>query len=141
MSKSEETVNSVSRISAGTSLVGEMQSANDIRVDGNFEGRICSKGRIVIGESADVKGTVICSSMDLWGRMSGDVYVREVLSLKGGSGMIGNVNTRKFIVELGASFDGTCKMISEEEFQKISSQVRQPVQEQTVEPVQNSRKK
>ncbi len=126
MSKSDETINSVSRISAGTSVSGEIYSANDIRIDGRFEGRIYSKGRIVVGETADVKGCIICASMDLWGKIDGDVYVRDVLSLKGGSGINGNINTRKFIVELGATFDGTCRMISEEEFQKAASEVQVP---------------
>ena len=63
MSKSDETINSVSRISAGTSVSGEIYSANDIRIDGRFEGRIYSKGRIVVGETADVKGCIICARL------------------------------------------------------------------------------
>ncbi len=139
MSKNEENVNSVSRISAGTSVSGEMYSANDIRIDGRFEGRIYSKGRIVAGETADIKGSIICASMDLWGKMDGDVYVRDVLSLKGGSVINGNINTKKFIVELGACFDGTCRMISEEDFQKAASEVQ--VSEAVAENTSSEKKK
>ena len=46
MAKLPETtvnVNEVSRISSGTIIKGEIISPNDIRIDGNFEGKISSK--------------------------------------------------------------------------------------------------
>lgn len=58
-------VNSVSRISAGTVIKGEINSPSDIRVDGTFEGRIISKGRVVVGESATIKGDVICENIEI----------------------------------------------------------------------------
>ena len=62
MAKTEQTVNvnSISRISAGTVIKGEIISPNDIRIDGTFEGKVTSKGRVVLGESAVVKGDIIC---------------------------------------------------------------------------------
>ena len=51
-------MNEVSRISAGTVFNGEISSSNDIRIDGQFEGRINSKGRLVVGERAVVNGDV-----------------------------------------------------------------------------------
>ena len=52
-------VNSISRISAGTVIKGEIVSPYDIRIDGTFEGKIQSKGRVVIGESAHIKGDIL----------------------------------------------------------------------------------
>ncbi len=50
MAKVEQTVNvnSVSRISSGTFFKGEITSLSDIRIDGDFEGMLYSKGRVVI---------------------------------------------------------------------------------------------
>ena len=86
MAKSEPTlnVNSISRISAGTVIKGEIQSPYDIRIDGTFEGRVQTKGRVVVGESALVKGDVICENADLWGKMEGNLYVKDTLSLMEG---------------------------------------------------------
>ena len=56
--------------------------------------------------------------MDLWGSAKGDMYVKDTLSLKSGCAVEGGINVRKLIVELGASFNGTCKMITEEEYDK-----------------------
>ena len=112
-------VNSISRISAGTVIKGEIQSPYDIRIDGTFEGKVQTKGRVVVGESASVKGDIVCENIDLWGKMEGNVFVKSTLALKEGCVVDGNLNVRKLSVELGSSFNGTCRMITEQEFDKI----------------------
>ena len=122
MAKVEPTVNanSVSRISAGTVIKGEIQSPYDLRIDGTFEGKVQTKGRVVIGESAIIKGDIICENVDLWGRVEGDLYVKDTLALKEGCKMNGNINVSRLSVELGATFNGTCRTITEEEFNTLT---------------------
>ena len=116
-------VNSVSRISAGTVIKGEIQSPYDLRIDGTFEGKIQTKGRVVIGESAIIKGNIICENIDLWGVVEGDLFVKDTLALKEGCKMNGNINISRLAVELGATFNGTCRTITEEEFNKLTGTV------------------
>ena len=113
-------VNSVSRISAGTVIKGEIQSPYDLRIDGTFEGKIQTKGRVVIGESAIIKGDIICENIDLWGNVEGDLYVKDTLALKDGCKMNGNINVSRLSVELGATFNGACRTITEDEFNKLT---------------------
>ena len=113
-------VNSVSRISAGTVIKGEIQSPYDLRIDGTFEGKVQTKGRVVIGESAIIKGDIICENVDLWGKVEGDLYVKDTLALKEGCKMNGNINVSRLSVELGATFNGTCRTITEEEFNTLT---------------------
>ena len=113
-------VNSISRISQGTVIKGEISSPYDIRIDGTFEGKVQTKGRVVVGEAADVKGDVICENIDLWGKMDDNVFVKNTLSLKDGCTVNGNLNVRRLSVELGSVFNGNCRMITEEEFDKIA---------------------
>ena len=112
--------NSVSRISAGTVIKGEIQSPYDIRIDGTFEGKILTKGRVVIGESAVIKGDIICENIDLWGKVEGELFVKDTLALKEGCKMNGNINISRLSVELGAIFNGTCRTITEAEFNKLT---------------------
>ena len=63
-------LNEVSRISAGTAFKGEVTTSGDIRIDGKFDGRLSSKGRLVVGEGAQVNGDVICQNVDFSGKMS-----------------------------------------------------------------------
>ena len=113
-------VNSISRISAGTVIKGEIFSPTDIRIDGSFEGRVHSKGRVVIGESAVIKGDVVCDSIDMWGKVDGNIFVKDTLSLKEGCVVNGNLHVRRLSVELGATFNGNCKTITEAEFNKLA---------------------
>lgn len=127
MAKVEPTVNvnTVSRISAGTVIKGEIISPNDIRIDGTFEGRVQSNGRVVVGESAVIKGDIACTHIDLWGKVEGNVYVKDTLSLKEGCVMNGNLHVRRLAVELGAVFNGNCQTITEAEFDKVAG-IQQP---------------
>ncbi len=131
MAKTENNVNvnSISRISPGTVIKGEIMSPCDIRIDGTFEGKITSKGRVVIGESALIKGDIVCVDVDLWGKVEGNVYVKGTLSLKEGCTVNGNLNIKRLSVELGATFNGNCRMITEAEFDKIggAAAVAKPV--------------
>ena len=113
-------VNSISRISAGTVIKGEILSPNDIRIDGTFEGRIQSKGRVVVGESATIKGDIVCENVDLWGKVEGNLFVKDTLSLKEGCVVSGNLHIRRLSVELGSTFNGNCKTITEAEFNKLA---------------------
>ena len=113
-------VNSISRISAGTIIKGEIISPNDIRIDGTFEGKVQTKGRVVIGETAHIKGDVICENIDLWGKVEGNLYVKDTLALMDGCCVNGNLNTKRLSVELGSVFNGNCRMITEAEFSKVA---------------------
>lgn len=130
MAKPEPTVNvnSISRISAGTVIKGEIISPNDIRIDGTFEGKVTSKGRVVLGETAVVKGDIVCTNIDLWGKVDGNIYVKDTLSLKEGCTMNGNLHVRRLSVELGATFNGSCRTITETEFDKLSGTAQQAAQ-------------
>jgi cytoskeletal protein CcmA (bactofilin family) len=131
-------VNSISRISAGTVIKGEILSPTDIRIDGTFEGKVTSHGRVVLGESAIVKGDIVCDSIDLWGKVEGNLYVKDTLSLKEGCEVNGNLHIRRLAVELGATFNGSCHTITEAEFNKLSGIAAQPTAQSTAQPAQKS---
>lgn len=124
MNKMDNTVNvnEVSRIAAGTVFKGELTSPGDIRIDGEFEGKLFSKGRVVVGDKARVTGDIVCVNVDFCGIMSGNFFVKETLTLKSGCQVDGNINTKRIQVELDAKFNGSCHMIDETEFEKLSAQ-------------------
>ena len=122
-------VNEVSRISAGTVFKGELTSPVDIRIDGEFEGRIFSKGRVVVGEKAKVKGDIVCINVDFCGTMTGNFFVKETLTLKAGCQVDGDLNVKRLQVELDAKFNGSCRMIDDAQFDKLSAQLSGQPQE------------
>ena len=138
MAKTEPvlSVNSISRISAGTVIKGEILSPTDIRIDGTFEGRVQSKGRVVVGESATIKGDIVCENIDLWGKVEGNLFVKDTLSLKEGCVVDGNLHIRRLAVELGATFNGNCKTITEAEFNKLAGVDAAAAQAKPAQPQQ-----
>ena len=124
MAKSEPNlnVNSISRISSGTIIKGEILSPYDIRIDGTFEGKVQTKGRVVVGETAFIKGDIICENIDLWGKVEGNLFVKDTLSLMEGCSVNGNLNVKRLAVELGSIFNGNCRMITEAEFGKVAGE-------------------
>lgn len=106
-------VNTVSRLAGGTVFKGEITSPNDVRIDGTFEGKIVSEGRVVIGEDAVINGDIDCFNLDMLGTIEGNMYVRDTLSLKDGCRVNGNIQTRRLWVELGSSFNGNCSMLQD----------------------------
>lgn len=120
--------NEISRIAEGVSLKGDLSSRNDVRLDGCIEGVVYSQGRVVVGEKAVIKGSILCSNIDLWGQVEGDLYASEVLVLKSSAKVKGGIHTNKIQVEMGAKIDGTCEMIEKEGFDKyVSSVVKTPI--------------
>lgn len=119
MGKTEQTpvvnVNEVSRISSGTCIKGDINSLNDLRIDGSFEGKISSEGRVVVGENAEIKGDIICSNLDFWGKMTGNMYVKDTLTLKDTARVEGELHVQRLAIELGARFHGVCKTFDEKE--------------------------
>ena len=138
MAKTEPVVNvnSISRISAGTVIKGEILSPTDIRIDGTFEGRVQSKGRVVVGESAVLNGVFVCENIDLWGKVEGNLFVKDTLSLKEGCVVDGNLHIRRLAVELGATFNGNCKTITEAEFNKLAGVDAAAAQAKPAQPQQ-----
>ena len=120
MAKIEQAVNVnlVSRISSGTYFKGEIVSPNDLRIDGKFDGSIISEGKVVVGEGAEVNAKIVCVNADVWGKTKGSFTVKDIMAIKSDCSVEGELKVRKLIVELGASFNGTCKMITEEEYDK-----------------------
>lgn len=116
-------INDVTRISKGATVNGDLISSSDIRVDGVINGKVLSDGKIVVGEQAALSGSLFCANLDFWGKMEGDIYVKDTLCIKSTATVNGNIRVHKLQVEMGAQINGTCKMISEQEYDDLASKV------------------
>lgn len=101
---------SVNMLGAGTIIKGDIQSNGDFRVDGTLIGSIHSKGKIVIGETGNVDGEVVCKNADISGQVKAQLTVSELLTLKATAKISGEITTNKLSIEPGARFSGTCNM-------------------------------
>lgn len=97
-------------VGKNTSIVGEVNSEGDFRIDGAVEGTIKTAGRVVIGALGSVDGKIICENADVEGKISGELLVNNLLTLKATAKISGEVIIGKLLVEPGAEFNATCTM-------------------------------
>lgn len=100
-------------IAQGTSIVGDIESEGDFRIEGSIKGKIIAKGRIVVGTSGNVDGEIICGDADIFGTVNGKLEVRSLTVFKASAIFSGDVTTKKISIEPGAVFTGTCQMKSD----------------------------
>jgi cytoskeletal protein CcmA (bactofilin family) len=97
-------------IAAGTTLKGDISSSGDIRIDGTLQGNIHSTAKVVIGANGVVDGDISGQQADIMGKINGTIRVKELLQLKGGSTVTGNIHAAKLQIETNANFNGQCHM-------------------------------
>ncbi len=104
----------VAFLDKGIEFKGVLTFEGTIRVDGKVEGEIISKGTLILGDDAFVKGSINVGSLVSHGKIQGDVVAKSKISLLAGSTLNGNIKTPVLIVEEGAIFEGQSAMFKEE---------------------------
>ena len=110
MKQQEQETKLPNNILTGTKISGNIETNGDFRIDGNIEGNVNSKGKVVIGINGFIKGEVICTHAEISGTLEGKISVSELLSLKASSKITGDIRTGKLSIEPGAFFTGNCTM-------------------------------
>ena len=98
------------RIVQGTKIIGTVVSDGGFRIDGEIEGDVKTQGKVVIGTTGKIKGTLTCENADIEGVFNGKLVVKETLSLRSTATIEGEVFISKLAVEPGATFNATCTM-------------------------------
>ncbi|MNQ72320.1 Polymer-forming cytoskeletal [compost metagenome] len=107
-----ELLGKTNRIVEGTSIIGDIVSKADFRLDGELIGNFTSQGKLVIGPSGIVKGEIICHNADIEGEFQGKLKVLEILNIKATAHIQGEVAVGKLSIEPGAEFSATCTMLT-----------------------------
>ncbi|MGN6165725.1 MAG: bactofilin family protein [Flavisolibacter sp.] len=107
---SEKLGNSATLISEGTVLQGDVNSENDLRIDGTIQGNVNSSAKVVIGPSGRVEGNIYGKQADVTGKVIGNIAVQEILQLRGESNVQGNISAATLQIDPTAVFNGQCQM-------------------------------
>lgn len=98
------------KIAQGTTFKGDIDSQGSFRIEGKVEGSITTAGKVVVGKTGFVEGSIQCEYADFEGKFSGEITVNSTLTLKSSAIIEGNVVTEKLAIEPGAVFNASCKM-------------------------------
>ena len=94
-------------ISKALKITGQLESTEDIQIDGQIEGDVRGVG-VKIGQNAKVKGTVYGDEVELSGSIEGKIEAKKVV-LNGTARMTGDIVHHEIKVEAGAYISGTLK--------------------------------
>ena len=110
---SKETENQSSQyniIAAGTKMTGDITSDTNFRLDGQINGTLKCRGKVIIGQNGAMEGTLECINAEILGKFTGKLIVTEALQLRATSKIEGEIKTKILSVEPNAKFTGTCDM-------------------------------
>jgi len=107
-----ETISQQNTIAKGTVITGDIISQGDFRIEGTIQGNVKTPGKVVIGRTGIVNGTLKSANADIEGKFIGKLLLTDTLSLKSSAHVEGEVMVGKLAVEPGANFNATCAMKS-----------------------------
>jgi len=90
------------------SLLARLSAQDDLF--GNLVEKKPARKGFVIGANGTVEGDISGQQADIMGKVNGTIKVKELLQLKGGSQVNGNLYATKLQIEPTASFNGQCHM-------------------------------
>jgi len=99
-------------VGSGTVVTGEANFKAMMRVDGHLSGRVSSSsGTLIVGANGKVDANIEVAIAIVQGTVNGDIIASQRLELGRASKLNGNIQTASLMIEPGALFEGTCKMI------------------------------
>jgi len=93
-------------IGAAVWIKGEILSREDLRLDGEAEGRLEVDGRLTVGQQGKAHCNITAREVVLSGLVEGNIEATERVVLTKGAKLTGDVKTAGIVIEDGAFFKG-----------------------------------
>jgi cytoskeletal protein CcmA (bactofilin family) len=89
------------------SVKGELRCHEDLTVDGHIEGPVwCEGGAVVLSATADVAGDIVARDITVFGKVAGQLVATEVVDVRAGAVVTGQIVSKRFILDEAARFEG-----------------------------------
>lgn len=126
-------------VGSGTMVTGEANFKALMRVDGHLSGRITSTGgTLLVGANGKVDANIEVAVATIQGTVNGDIIASQRLEIGRAGKVNGNIQTPCLVIEHGALFEGSCKMIkmsSATNKAKSNGRDEQPLDTASMKPV------
>ncbi len=96
-------------INADLRVIGDLESAGDIQVDGVVEGDIRSR-TVTVSPGANIKGSIQADTINISGTVNGQVEA-PTINISKTAHMTGDVIHQILSIEAGANFGGNCRRL------------------------------
>ncbi len=96
----------------GVSFKGELSFQRLLRIDGQFEGKLMSSGKLVVGPKGILKSDDIqLREAIIEGTVEGNLVVEDRVELRGDAVIRGNIEAQSLSVDEGVSITGHVKVV------------------------------
>src|SRR5205085_9000449 len=104
----------------GTALTGEASFKGMLRVDGTLSGRVSSEdGTLIVSTGGRVEANVEVAVAQSYGTVNGDITASKRIEMGRVAKVTCNIQTPALVIESGAIFEGSCRMVQlKEQFDK-----------------------
>jgi cytoskeletal protein CcmA (bactofilin family) len=100
----------------GVTFKGELSFQRLLRIDGHFEGKLTSTGKLFVGPNGVLKSDDIqLREAIIEGKVEGNIKVEERIELRGDAIIRGNIEARTLSVDEGVSITGHVKVLPQKE--------------------------
>jgi cytoskeletal protein CcmA (bactofilin family) len=90
---------------------GDLQGEEDLRIEGTVTGTVQLKNNaLTIGSGGNITANVYAKSVTVEGRMDGDLFASERISIQKNAQVQGNITAPRVSLEDGAKFKGSIEM-------------------------------
>ena len=97
-------------IGADAKFKGDLSFDKSVKVLGSFEGRIDTKGDLVVASGGMLQADVEAGNIIIEGELNGNVAAKDMVELKQSARLQGDLRCERLIVTEGARFVGHCSV-------------------------------
>ena len=105
-----ETDENFTFLGRGVDFKGVIHFDGTVRIDGRLDGEVHTKGTLVIGEHAVIKGLITAGTVICGGKIKATITATEKVQLLKPAVILGDVRTPAIVIEEGAHIHGMCDM-------------------------------
>jgi cytoskeletal protein CcmA (bactofilin family) len=97
----------VTRIGKSVVIKGDISGGGSLYLDGELEGNVELNGSLTVGPEGRVRANLQARSIEVQGRVEGDLYGLERAELKKSATVVGEIYTPRIAIEDGMSLEGS----------------------------------
>ncbi len=86
----------------------------NLRINGKFDGMLDTKGKLVVGQKADIKADITGDNIFVSGNVKGNIKAKTLLKLESTAVLNGDIEAPRFAMAEGAILNGNLRMTAGE---------------------------
>lgn len=110
----------------GCEFEGKLTFSGIVRVNGKLKGDIVSDNTLIVGETADIEGTLNVGSIIIGGHVIGDIVAKQRIEIHATGVVKGKVTAPLLVMQEGGQIEGQISIMSQQ--QVAPAAIKKPVE-------------